>query len=251
MLAHPQTRGLDIDDPHTTDLRRDIIRSNSFLFQIYEEWYGLLAAALPDVPGRVVELGSGAGFLSEVIPGLIRSEILPCSGVDAVLDGHLLPFASGSVRAFVMVDVLHHMPQPREFFREAQRCLVRGGSVVMIEPWVSTWSRLIYGNLHHEPFVPDAPDWTFPAAGPLSGANGALPWVIFLRDRESFAAEFPELVIEAVRPIMPLRYLVSGGVSRRQLMPGWSFGLWKMADRALLRWPDTWAMFAQIHLRKP
>jgi hypothetical protein len=56
----------------------------------------------------------------------------------------------------------------------------------MIEPWVSTLSRPIYTRLHHEPFNPDAKDWSFPDTGPLSGANGALPWIIFQRDRHHF-----------------------------------------------------------------
>jgi hypothetical protein len=44
----------------------------------------------------------------------------------------------------------------------------------MVEPWVSDWSKFIYGHLHHEPFLPEASNWVIPAAGPLSGANGAL-----------------------------------------------------------------------------
>ena len=67
-LAHPLTRGLDIDDPRTTELRRSIIRYKKFLRRIYEEWYTALAGALPEVQGPVLELGSGAGFLREYIP---------------------------------------------------------------------------------------------------------------------------------------------------------------------------------------
>jgi hypothetical protein len=116
----------------------------------------------------------------------------------------------------------------------------------MVEPWVSTWSRPIYTRLHHEPFNPDAADWTFPQSGPVSGANGALPWIIFERDRSAFEAEFPELEIETVRPFMPFRYLVSGGVSMRQLMPEATFPLW----RGLERWPRRWSMFAFVQLRR-
>jgi hypothetical protein len=42
---------------------------------------------------------------------------------------------------------------------------------------------------------PDAADWSFPAVGPLSGANGALPWILFERDRARFEREFPQWVI--------------------------------------------------------
>jgi len=120
----------------------------------------------------------------------------------------------------------------------------------MIEPWVSTWSRPIYRHLHHEPFDPSAREWTFPDAGPLSGANGALPWIVFQRDRHEFESEFPDLEIQAVRPVMPFRYLVSGGVSMRQLMPEATFTLWRKLESWLCTWPRHWSMFALIHLTR-
>ena len=42
----------------------------------------------------------------------------------------------------------------------------------MVEPWVSRWSRLVHGRLHHEPFLPDADSLEHSGRG-LSGANGA------------------------------------------------------------------------------
>ena len=39
LLAHPLTRGLDIDDPMVTLLRKKIIQSKPFLKNIYKEWY--------------------------------------------------------------------------------------------------------------------------------------------------------------------------------------------------------------------
>jgi len=250
LLAHPDTRDLSIDDPRTTERRRGVIRGNRFLRRIYDEWYRSLAACIPDGPGGVLELGSGAGFLAQYVPGLIASEVFMCPDIQLVLDARSLPFASGCLKAIVMVDVFHHIPDSRVFLAEARRCLRSGGSVVMIEPWVSTWSRLIYSHLHHEPFDPAAKQWIFPDSGPLSGANGALPWIIFQRDRLKFESEFPELEIRTVRPSMPFRYLVSGGVSMRQLMPAASFPLWGALESWLDAWPRTWSMFALTHLTR-
>ena len=44
----------------------------------------------------------------------------------------------------------------------------------MVEPWVSSWSKWIYGKFHHEPFQSETPEWHFSGNGPLSAANGAL-----------------------------------------------------------------------------
>lgn len=249
-LAHPLTRGLDLDDPCTTQLRRRVITEKPFLRALYQEWYLRIARALPAGEAPVLELGSGAGFLGEHVPGLITSEVFPCDGVRAVLDGHRLPFADASLRAIVMTDVLHHLRDARGFLREATRCVRPGGAVIMIEPWSTPWSRFVYARLHHEPFQTDAKEWAFPSSGPLSGANGALPWIIFERDRARFEREFPEWAIEGIELLMPFRYLVSGGVSMRSLMPGWSFGAWRLLERGLAPWLPQLAMFAQITLRR-
>jgi SAM-dependent methyltransferase len=247
-LAHPLTAGRDLDDPATTDLRRQVVQSKPFLKAIYDEWYAALAAELPTITGAVLELGSGAGYCEQFIPGLITSEIFFCPGVRLVADAQRLPFADSTLRAIVFTDVLHHMPDVRRFFAEAARCLRAGGKILMVEPWVSGWSRLVYARLHHEPFQPEAPEWTFPSTGPLSGANGALPWIVFARDRSKFEAEFPQFAIESIRPFMPLRYLVSGGVGMRSLMPGFMHPFWAWCENSLNGWMPRVAMFACVTL---
>ena len=116
----------------------------------------------------------------------------------------------------------------------------------MIEPWVSKWSSFVYPRLHHEPFDPSAKVWEFSTSGPVSGSNQALPWIIFERDRAVFEREFPEWRIVEIQPIMPLRYLVSGGLTTRNLFPGWSYGFWKWVEGGL---PFA-AMFAFIALER-
>jgi SAM-dependent methyltransferase len=249
-LAEPLTRGMAIDDPSTTDLRRRIVREKPFLRKIYQEWYDLVASAVPSGPEPALELGSGAGFLDEVIPNLITSEIFVCPGVDIVADAHQMPFDDATLRAIVMTDVLHHLPWPRKFFREAARCIKPGGAIAMTEPWVTPGSTWIYQHLHHEPFRPDATEWEFPATGPLSGANGALPWILFVRDRKQFEREFPQWTIETIQPFMPLRYLLSGGVSMRPLVPNFTYGFWKRFEHFIDADGERLAMFAKIVLRR-
>lgn len=249
-LAEPLTRGLDLDDPRMTELRREVLRRKPFLRHIYEEWYHAIAAKLPTGDQPVLELGSGAGFMPDCIPGVITSEVFPCPGVDRVVDAQSLDFPPRSLRAIVMIDVLHHLPRVRTFFAAAARCVAPGGALVMIEPWITTWSRFVFTRLHHEPFAPDAPRWEFPPAGPLSGANGALPWIVFRRDRTRFEREFPQWQIRSVEPMMPMRYLLSGGMSLRGLAPSWTFGAWRWAERALSPWMDHLAMFALIALAR-
>jgi len=249
-LSCPLTRGLDLDDPQTTALRRQIIHDKLFLNRLYREWYSLLCDAIPERGKPVLELGAGAGFLKDYIPDLITSDVRDVTDVDCVVDGRELPFEEKSLRAIVMTDVLHHIPDVERFFIEAIRCLEPGGVIAMVEPWVSTWSRFVYRSFHHEPFEPDMSTWKFPATGPLSGANMALPWIVFCRDRERFDEKCKQLKIEKLEPFMPLRYLVSGGVSMRSFAPGWTFGIFSRLERLMLPCMNSLAMFAFIVLRR-
>ena len=187
----------------------------------------------------MLELGSGAGFLNDYFPNLIKSDVIYLPFVDIILKGQKLPFVSGSLRGIFMSNVLHPIPFPRDFFGEAARSICPRGVISMIEPWVSTWSKIIYTHLHREPFQVDTRAWEFPSTGPLSGANGALPWIIFKRDKDLFVNEFPELKIDSITPFMPFRYLISGGVSMRPIMPGWSHNLWVWLESRLSQRMDS------------
>jgi len=250
LLAHPLTASLSLDNPATTELRNQIIASKPFLKCVYDEWYSTLAKEVPEGKEQVLELGSGAGYLERFIPGLISSEIFHCSRAKVVADAQQIPFADGSLRAIVMTDVLHHMPHAERFFAEASRCLCKGGKILMIEPWVTPWSQWVYTRLHHEPFRPEAEDWSFASTGPLSGSNSAIPWIVFVRDRRKFESLFPELAIERIRPFMPFRYLVSGGVGMRSLMPGFTHFAWAGLESMLESQMPRFAMFAFVSLRR-
>jgi SAM-dependent methyltransferase len=238
---------MDVDDPRTTALRREIIQSKTFLKHIYCEWYARLAASMPP-DSRFLELGSAAGFFREFAPNLITSELFPTPGVERIADARHLPFANDELDGIVMTDVLHHITDVARFFQEATRCIKPGGQVLMIEPWNTSWSRLVYQRLHSEPFQPDA-GWTIPDTGPLSGANGALPWILFERDRERFEQQFPEWRIDTIELLMPFSYLLSGGVSLRALVPGWAYRPIRWIEDTVSQ--KRWAMFALIKLKKP
>ncbi len=247
LLAHPLTRGLSVDDPRTTALRRQIIKDKALLQAIYREWYGLIIDALPTDKGRVLEIGSGGGYFDEILPEIITSEVFFTPGVALVADARQLPFAEKALDAVVMVDVFHHISDVGAFLAEASRCVRPGGKIVMIEPWRTSWSQWVYTHLHPEPFEPEA-GWFIPGTGPLSGANGALPWIVFERDQAEFEDRFPQWRLVRLRPLMPVAYLLSGGVSLRSLMPGWLYGPLRFAEGLLPQ--RLTAMFAFIELER-
>lgn len=250
LLENPEIRGLNVDDARTIEVHREIIRKKPLLRDAYASFYGGFVEASRRVPpGPCVEMGSGGGFLKEYLPSVITSDVLDLSHVDMVCSGESLPLGDGTVSAFFLLDVFHHIKNPRKFLSEAQRCLRPGGRLVMIEPANTAWGRFIRKTFHHEPFDETA-GWELNGTGPVSASNLALSWIVFVRDRVRFEQEFPGLAIVRYEPHTPFLFLLSGGVSYRALVPRRLIPLVKLAEHLASPLNGYLGMHVTIEMRK-
>jgi SAM-dependent methyltransferase len=242
-----------LDAPETIERHRNLIQKKQFLRKFYEDCYSIFRShvrPLHDHPGEIIELGTGGGFLTEFIPGLVTSDVCPAPGIDRVFSADHMPFGEQSVKAICMMNVFHHLADPRAFLREADRVLIPAGRVIMIEPTYSLWAKVFYTYLHHEPFDARARRWEQPVMGRLSTSNQALPWIVFHRDRAHFEKEFPRLRILNLQPHTVTRYVLSGGLSIPALVPAFTYPFWRFLDEQLIRWPGVFPLFEAIVLEK-
>ena len=236
-----------LDDVATTIRHGEIIRGKPFLRRIYQEHYAFFQQQAALAPAGIrLEIGSGAGFLKERMPDVVTSDVRPVPGVECVLSAMELPFPPESLGAIFMLNVLHHVPNAGLFFQEASRCLKPGGRIALVEPANTGWSRFVYGHFHHEPFRPEDREWRLDGGGPMSCANDALPWMIFCRDRQVFEQKYPRLHIESIAYCHPFRYLLSGGVSMKQLVPTFTYPLIAGIEATLRPFNKQLAMFMRI-----
>jgi SAM-dependent methyltransferase len=239
----------DIDSPERTLIHREILLKKKFMRELYLEWYTYFKQSFEGLTqGKMVEIGSGGGFLKEIIPEVLTSDIIPLPTNDLTFSALVMPFHDGELSAIFMIDTFHHLPDCEMFLKESERVLKVGGKIIMIEPANSLWGRFIYTNFHHEPFNPGG-EWTFPSSGPLSGANGALPWIVFKRDRELFKEKFPSLTIKIMKNHTPLRYLLSGGFTMNQLLPDFMYSPIKWIEKLVLP-VQGFSMFTKIEIEK-
>lgn len=239
-----------LDDPARIEAIRRCIRDKPALERWYRECYGRFADCVARCAGTgpVVELGSGGGFLKEVIPDAVTSDLLPYEGIDRAVDATHLPFADASLRAILMLNVFHHIADAGAFLCEVERCLAPGGRLFMVDQHVGWISGPILRWAHHEPFDARTPDWRFDATGPLSSANGALTWMVFCRDRARFERLYPGLRLERYQPHTPLRYFLAGGLKPWSLLPEAAFGLARAVDRALVWVSPQLGSFVDVEL---
>lgn len=244
--------GEALDDPRRGSELRARIRSKPALSAWYGEAYRRYAECLARTPGGgiALELGSGAGFAKEQIPELLTSDVLPYERVDQILEATAMPFRAASLRFIGMLNVFHHIPDPAAFLEEAQRCLMPGGRMLIVDQHRGLISAPILTYAHHEPFRPDAEAWQFDSRGPLSGANGALTWIVFKRDVARFRRDFPDLELVRYRTHSPLRYWLAGGLKPWSLIGRRTFPLASAVDAALSTLAPALGSFVDVEIRR-
>ncbi len=214
----------DIDSSEALDWHRKLILQKPFLKKLYMDFYRKLGRHLPAGALKVLEIGSGGGFIKEILPDVITSDIKKTNVVDKVFSAENLPFEPGTLDAIVMLNVFHHLHDAESCLKSFSRCLRQGGKIVMIEPANTPWRRWVDSHFHDETFDPQA-GWKIQKQGPMSAANGALAWIIFSRDREIFYNKFPEFEIKGLRLHTTFRYIASGGLSYCQILPTWMYSV--------------------------
>ena len=146
-----------------------------------------------------------------------------------------------------MTNVLHHLPESRRFSGRAP-AFVPGGALVMIEPWVTRWSGLVYRRSITSRSIPAH------VRGIVVAARFPAPMARCLGFSSSATAatrgEFPQWRVEQVEPFMPFRYLMTGGFSMRTLAPRWLFTSCAVVEHGLRPWMGQLAMFALLVVRR-
>ena len=225
-LYEPKVLGVAVDDNALLGIHAAILREKPLLSSAFETFYRDMVALcdrLLTTSGAEIELGSGAGFFKKLRPDVITSDIRKGAHIDLVLDALNMTLPNNSVRCIYAINVFHHLPDPDRFFAELCRVLRPGGGCILIEPHGGFSSALLHRHLHSdERFLPDAKSWqTTEIGGPLSGANQAMADIVFKRDIQRFEnlyGEHLEIVYRGYS-LNALRYLFSGGLNFRQLLP--------------------------------
>ncbi len=229
-------------DAAVLDARRSAWDRRPLTRDIYRRYFEDIRAEL--APGRThVEIGGGAGHLKASLPHVLVSDLVPTPHVDFAADAMHLPLPDRAADNLILVDVLHHLPRPIDFLREACRTLRLGGRLVMLEPYISPLSRAVFRAAHPEPvdlradvFKKDGP--VFESAGPFS-SNQAIPTLLFFRQVDRLRSVIPELRVVTRKRDSVFVYPLSGGFSGPCLIPRFArSAAWRLETlaRPLCRW---------------
>ena len=215
---------IDIQAQEFFSTHRRIWEQKPVLRRIYkEEFFGRLLA-LRKKGGLSVEVGAGPGFFQQVLPGVLSTDLVWCPWLDLVADAQSLPFPDSSVTNIFGIDMLHHIAAPMTFLLEAQRVLVPGGRLLLVEPWVTPFSYLIYRYFHQEECDLSARPWELTDGRPSDkkafDGNQAIPYLLFgSRRRSQTLGSLPGLTPLVIEPFCLFAYLLSMGFKPKSFLP--------------------------------
>lgn len=200
---------------------------------IYSEWYNLILDNLKPSEKPVLELGAGSGNFKEFMPDCISSDIDFSEWIDICFDAHIPPFSEDSISNIVMIDVLHHLSNPVIFFENALKVLEPGGKIVIIEPYPSPFSLIVYRLFHPEPFHFNVDYFNrhgIQAKDPWD-SNQAIAKLLFFKHKNKFIECFAcKAKIVKIKRFSYLLYPASGGFENKSMIPDFMIPVFKILE---------------------
>ena len=123
---------IDFDSVESSEFAQKVLREKKCLRDIYVEMYQEMMGVKNRyliVGGKTVEIGSGGGFIKDIFPEVVTSDVKAIRGVDMVFSADKLPFADNSVSAIFAVHVIHHIPDITRFCAKQSAFLCLGAGL--------------------------------------------------------------------------------------------------------------------------
>lgn len=254
-LREPLLDEMDVDGESRLELHRKMLEKKRMLREVFAEFHHLfrrLEQQFLSGDGAKVELGAGVSPMRDSYPEVLATDVVDAPHLDKVVNAEAMDFKDQSVKVIYGQNCFHHFPHPDRFFQELNRVLVQGGGAILLEPYYGPFATFLYKRLFRtEGFDKNFSSWDTPVAGPMNGANQALSYIVFVRDRELYEKRFPSLKI--VRQELAgnyLKYLLSGGLNFRQILPDSFTGAVGLLEKLISPFNRWFALHHVIIIRR-
>ena len=258
LLYEKEVLNIDVNNDKLLKAHYLILRKKKLLNSAFETFYKDMSEICDQsflCDGLEIELGSGVGFFKNIRKNVLSSEFeREGLNYDLNIDATNMNLKNNSVKCIYAINVFHHIAFPTKFFDELIRVLNKNGGCILIEPHNGFFSRLLHKNLHkNEYFDTEKKEWDNKRSfGPLANANQALAHNVFVRDKAEFEEKYGEhlKIIHEQYELNGLRYLFSGGLNFKQLLPSFFNFFLKNLEKVLSPFAKFWTPYKMTVIKK-
>ncbi len=224
--------------------------SKPILKYIYKKWYKRILSNLNNkTNGPILEIGSGCGNIKEFIPNAISSDIQQMPWLEVIYNAEYIPFQDESISTIVMIDVLHHLNNPKLFLKEAYRILNKNGLLIILEPYPTLISNIFYKYFHHEPM--NKSQSIISENANFNSPNQAAFYILFNKEFDLFKKKYSDLYsINKIELFSFILYPLSGGYKKFNLVPKFLISFFNKIEYLILPFRKFLAFRSLIVLGK-
>jgi SAM-dependent methyltransferase len=205
---------------------------NEFYEKIIELEKKFLDTSL--IEKKKIEIGSGVGFIKKFDQKIITSDIIKNPLTDMQIDACNLPFDDNSISTLIGIFCFHHFSDPNKFLIGITNKLAKGGVCILIEPYYGLFARYFYKKVHDTEYFNENEDFDqlikYKKTS-MENANQAMSYIFFKKNVRYFKKNYPNLSIKYEYVFSNyLRFLFSGGLNFRSLLPSFSKKILKILE---------------------
>ena len=255
-LQEPRLIGIDPDSEEMLAIHSKVLYEKPMMREVFSEFYDTCISLdkkyFGNSTAKRVEIGAGVSFFKKKYPEIISTDIKKAENLDMVVDAQGMPFENKTIRAIYGINCFHHFPNPELFFNELERVLDKGCGCILIDPYYGSVAKRFYKKIFDtETFDMTQKEWVNESLGFMNGANQALSYIVFVRDKKKFEEKYPDLEIVVQKPLNNyMRYLLSGGLNFRQILPSFFSPVIKFFEFIFIPFNSVFALHHIIVIRK-
>jgi len=171
---------------------------------------------------KVLEIGAGAGISKLFLANfdVLRTDLLDhgLAEVQSGVNAENLPFKGGEFDAVFAMDMIHHVPFPYKVIAEAIRTTSLNGRLILVEPYVSVASYLVYKIFHSEKTslcIKISPEKPMVSNLASDGNQIICQKMLFSRIGRSYLKQILPHETDITRKyISPISFFLTGGINR-------------------------------------
>ena len=210
------------DNEYKSQLLTQLKNAESPAVGEYLRWLYIQVAGELKPKDKVLEIGAGAGisklFLADF--DVLRTDLLD-HGLPEVQPGvnaENLPFEVGEFDAVFAMDMIHHVPFPYKVITEAIRTTSPNGRVILVEPYISFASYLVYKMFHSEKTslcIEISPEKPIVSTLASDGDQIICQKMFFSRlGRSNLEKVLPDETEVTRKYISPISFFLTGGINK-------------------------------------